>query len=99
MAHNYTRDCQFKVFVKDFVRCDTFSPLCLFSDSVVRIFTTAPERAADEEIQKTYEAEVAASSIPAQIGDIKTEQLSGPEALLNPGTIQTKSFILYWNHL
>jgi phospholipase A-2-activating protein len=57
----------------------------LCSDGVVRVFTAAPERTAEEEVQKTYEAEVAASSIPAQIGDIKTDQLSGPEALLNPG--------------
>ena len=59
--------------------------LCYSSENVVRVFTKAPERAAEEAVQKAYEEEVAASSIPAQIGDINTEQLVGPEALLNAG--------------
>ena len=32
-----------------------------------------------------FEDQLSASSIPAQIGDIKTEDLVGPEALLMPG--------------
>ena len=56
-----------------------------YSDGLIRVFTTAPERAADEELQKAYEEELAASTIPAQIGDIQTDQLPGPHVLLNPG--------------
>ena len=50
------------------------------------MFTTAPERWADDDLQKAYE-ELAASSIPAQIGDIQTDQLPGPNVLLNPGEV------------
>jgi len=32
-----------------------------------------------------FEECVASSTIPAQVGDIKTEDLPGPEALLGPG--------------
>ena len=56
-----------------------------FSDGIIRVFTTNEERAADEDCQKAFEEDVASSSIPAQIGDIKTEDLVGPSALLSEG--------------
>lgn len=39
---------------------------------------------ADE--QKSFEDQVAASAVPKQLGDVKLEELPGPEVLLNPGT-------------
>ncbi|KAL5022612.1 hypothetical protein ScPMuIL_001767 [Solemya velum] len=55
------------------------------SDGCVRVFTRAPERMASVEDQQAYEAEVAAATVPAQLGDIKMDELAGPEALVNPG--------------
>lgn len=55
------------------------------SDGIIRVFTTSEDRAADEGCQKAFEEDVASSTIPAQIGDIKTEELVGPQALLYPG--------------
>ncbi|XP_064626570.1 phospholipase A-2-activating protein-like [Lineus longissimus] len=55
------------------------------SDSMVRVFTRAPERVADPDELKAYEDEVSNSAIPTQIGDIKIENLPGPEVLLEPG--------------
>ena len=57
------------------------------SDGVVRLFTTAPERAAEDTLQKAYEDEVAASFMPSQIGDLNTDKLSGPETLLSAGKL------------
>ena len=59
--------------------------LFLDSDGVIRVFTTAPERMAEESEQKAFEEQLSQSTIPAQIGDIKTDELLGPEALMNPG--------------
>ena len=58
---------------------------CIVSDSIVRVFTKDPARVACEEDQKAFEELVASSSIPTQLGDIKMEELPGPEALINPG--------------
>ena len=58
----------------------------IFSDAVIRIFTASPDRMASQMEIDTYEEQLSASLIPAQIGDIKTEDLVGPEALLVPGT-------------
>lgn len=58
----------------------------LFSDGVIRVFTTKPERMAPTDEQKSFEEQVAASAIPKQLGDVKLEELPGPEVLLNPGT-------------
>ncbi|KAK3733079.1 hypothetical protein QZH41_008412, partial [Actinostola sp. cb2023] len=59
------------------------------SDGVARVFTSEPDRFASQEEIKLFEQEVASQVIPAQtsgqIGDIKLEQLPGPEALLRPG--------------
>ena len=49
------------------------------------MFTTCAERMAAPSELATYEQSVAASEIPAQIGDIKTEDLVGPSALQVPG--------------
>ena len=57
------------------------------SDGAIRIFSCAPERMAEPGLQNAFEEEVAGSSIPAQIGDVKTDELMGPEALLNPGIL------------
>lgn len=58
----------------------------LFSDGVIRVFTTKPERMAPTDEQKSFEEQVAASAVPKQLGDVKLEELPGPEVLLNPGT-------------
>ena len=55
------------------------------SDSVVRVFTRNVERMAPPEEQQIYEAMVESSTVPAQIGDISTDQLPGPDFLLNNG--------------
>lgn len=50
------------------------------------MFTTKPERMAPTDEQKSFEEQVAASAVPKQLGDVKLEELPGPEVLLNPGT-------------
>ena len=59
--------------------------LLCFSDGVIRVFSSSPERQAAEEEQKEWQDLVANSSIPSQVGDLNMEELPGPEALLNPG--------------
>jgi hypothetical protein len=61
------------------------------SDGVMRVFTREGKRMASAEDQKTLEDLVASSTIPTQLGDIKKEDLPGPEALLTPGTNQIRS--------
>lgn len=56
------------------------------SDGVIRVFTTKPERMAPTDEQKSFEEQVAASAVPKQLGDVKLEELPGPEVLLNPGS-------------
>ncbi|KAK3090943.1 hypothetical protein FSP39_015921 [Pinctada imbricata] len=56
------------------------------SDGVIRVFTTSPNRTAPEEEQKAYEEQVSSTAVPTQLGDIKSEDLPGPEVLNNPGT-------------
>ncbi|XP_058944914.2 phospholipase A-2-activating protein [Pocillopora verrucosa] len=67
------------------------------SDGIVRIFTAADDRVASEEELQLFDAEVASHAIPAEaasgmLGDVKLEDLPGPEALLRPGdkSAQTK---------
>ncbi|KAK9719756.1 WD repeat protein Lub1 [Basidiobolus ranarum] len=56
------------------------------SDGVVRVFTRAEERFAEAELLKKYNDQVASFAIPSnQIGDVKKDQLPGPEALESPG--------------
>ena len=40
---------------------------------------------ASPEEQQAFSDEVAATEIPTEVGDIKMEDLPGPEALLDPG--------------
>jgi len=63
-----------------------FDMCCDFrSDGVIRVFTTSVQRMAPQAEIAAYEQSIAASEIPAQIGDIKTEDLVGPSALQVPG--------------
>eukprot|EP00112_Aurelia_sp_Birch-Aquarium-sp1_P008651 Seg1958.5 transcript_id=Seg1958.5/GoldUCD/mRNA.D3Y31 product="Phospholipase A-2-activating protein" protein_id=Seg1958.5/GoldUCD/D3Y31 len=59
------------------------------SDSVTRIFTAANDRVAPTDVLKEFEEEVANQAIPAaanlDLGEIKKEELPGPEALFQPG--------------
>ncbi|ESN99243.1 hypothetical protein HELRODRAFT_67216 [Helobdella robusta] len=55
------------------------------SDGVVRMFTQEPSRMADDEMLNAYEQSITKCSLPAQIGDIKTDDLPGPDALNIPG--------------
>lgn len=55
------------------------------SDGVVRIFSEVEERWASPQELKTFDDQVASQALPAQIGDVKKSDLSGPEALSIPG--------------
>ncbi len=55
------------------------------------MFTTAAEREAPAEEQQAFLDSLAASTIPSQIGDVKTEDVPGPEVLMNPGRIFNKN--------
>ncbi|EJF66161.1 phospholipase A-2-activating protein [Dichomitus squalens LYAD-421 SS1] len=56
------------------------------SDGVVRVFSDQEERWAPADQLKAYDDLVAAQALPAQqIGDVKKDELPGPEALTQPG--------------
>ncbi|KAF9928018.1 hypothetical protein FBU30_002711 [Linnemannia zychae] len=56
------------------------------SDGYVRVFTRNAQRVADTETLKAYDEENAAVAIPSnQVGDLKKDDLPGPEALGQPG--------------
>ncbi|KAG0632820.1 WD40-repeat-containing domain protein [Tuber brumale] len=56
------------------------------SDRIVRVFSREEKRWADEGALKAFEDSVAASTIPSnQVGDVKKDDLPGPEALRQPG--------------
>ncbi|KAH7047719.1 phospholipase A-2-activating protein [Linnemannia elongata] len=56
------------------------------SDGFVRVFTRTAERVADADTLKAYDEENAATAIPSnQVGDIKKDDLPGPEVLGQPG--------------
>ncbi|CAH1775959.1 unnamed protein product [Owenia fusiformis] len=55
------------------------------SDGVIRVFTKDPGRIAEDDVLKMFDEQVAASEIPSQVGDIKLDELPGPEGLLEPG--------------
>jgi len=59
------------------------------SDGVTRVFTSVEERFAPADVLKEFEDEVANQAIPAasnlDLGEIKKDELPGPEALLTPG--------------
>ena len=64
-----------------------FTKLFFYSDGVIRVFSSSPERQAPDEEQQAFLDSVASSNIPSQIGDVKTDDLPGTEALLNPGKL------------
>ncbi|CAG8450569.1 5305_t:CDS:10 [Acaulospora morrowiae] len=56
------------------------------SDGLIRVFTRDSERVAEQMVLKEFENQVSSHAIPAnQIGDLKKDQLPGPEALDVPG--------------
>ncbi|CAL1530460.1 unnamed protein product [Lymnaea stagnalis] len=56
------------------------------SDGMIRVFTQASERVASAEILEAHEAALATAPVSSQpLGDIKTEDLPGPESLKKPG--------------
>ena len=63
-----------------------FTHACSYrSDGTIRVFTNCAERMADDETLKAYEEQLSSSTIAAQIGDLKTEELPPASFLLNPG--------------
>lgn len=64
------------------------------SDGFVRVFSAAEERWASAEDLKAYDDRVASSALPAQqVGDVKKSDLSGEEALLQPGKLADVMYI------
>ncbi|CAD5115874.1 DgyrCDS4814 [Dimorphilus gyrociliatus] len=64
------------------------------SDGIIRIFSKNPERQAPDDIQEAYSQSVSSSTIPAQIGDINTDQLPSKSALLNPGKADGQTMMI-----
>ncbi|KAE8256447.1 hypothetical protein A4X13_0g2627 [Tilletia indica] len=60
--------------------------VCGSSDSVVRVFSRDPKRAADAAEIKAYDDTVASQALnKSQVGDVKKDDLPGVEALSQPG--------------
>ena len=55
----------------------------------MRIFTSDPKKYASVDELKAYDDLIASSQVPSNMGDIKPEDLSGPEALMNPGKLNS----------
>uniref|UniRef100_A0A2C9JHZ5 Phospholipase A-2-activating protein n=1 Tax=Biomphalaria glabrata TaxID=6526 RepID=A0A2C9JHZ5_BIOGL len=56
------------------------------SDGIIRVFTQVPERVASAEVLEAHEASLASAPVSNQpLGDIKVEDLPGPESLRKPG--------------
>ncbi|KAK0062786.1 phospholipase A-2-activating protein [Biomphalaria pfeifferi] len=56
------------------------------SDGIIRVFTQVPERVASAEVLEAHEASLASALVSNQpLGDIKVEDLPGPEILRKPG--------------
>ena len=53
---------------------------------MVRVFSAAPERQAEESVQKAFEDQVVAAAIGTD-GHASLSDLPGPEILLKPGLI------------
>ena len=47
-----------------------------------------------------YDEQISSSQVPSQLGDLKPEDLSGPEALLNPGknTVNNHALSIFFCH-
>lgn len=66
------------------------------SDGVVRVFSASEERWAPEGQLKAYEEQLASQTVPLQqVGDIKKDELPGPEALTQPGASVCLGWV--WN--
>ncbi|KAH9488092.1 hypothetical protein Btru_065405 [Bulinus truncatus] len=56
------------------------------SDGIIRIFTPAADRVASAEVLEAHDAALASAPVSSQpLGDIKVEDLPGPESLQKPG--------------
>jgi phospholipase A-2-activating protein len=56
------------------------------SDHIVRVFSRSQDRWLSEKELKEYDEQVSNQALPAQqVGDVKTSDLPGPEALSIPG--------------
>lgn len=56
------------------------------SDGMIRVFTQEPDKFASAEVLAAHEAALATAPVSSQpLGDIKTEDLAGPESLNKPG--------------
>lgn len=73
------------------------------SDSLARVFTCDEERQASAEEIKEFEDCVSNQAIPAaanlDLGEIKVDQLPGPEALLRPGSKNDQTKLIKRNGL
>lgn len=66
------------------------------SDGIVRIFSNAEERWAPADQLKAYEEQLASQAVPLQqVGDVKKDELPGPEALTQPGASVCLGWV--WN--
>ena len=66
------------------------------SDASIRVFTNNENRFCSDDEAKLFSEEVATSSIPSKstIGDLKMDELPGPEALLQPGKKEGQSLMV-----
>jgi len=68
------------------------------SDGFCRVFTESEEKMADSDVLEDFENSVANQAIPAaanlDLGEIKTDKLPGPEALLQPGAKQDQTKLI-----
>ncbi|XP_005104581.1 phospholipase A-2-activating protein [Aplysia californica] len=56
------------------------------SDGIIRVFTQDPKKYASDEVIAAHEASLASAPVASQpLGDIKVEDLPGPESLDQPG--------------
>ena len=66
------------------------------SDASIRVFTNNENRVCSDDEAKLFSEEVSTSSIPSKstIGDLKMDELPGPEALLQPGKKEGQSLMV-----
>jgi len=66
------------------------------SDASIRVFSSNPSRTADPDELTAFTEEVAASSVPSKstIGDLKIDELPGPEALFQPGRREGQTIMI-----
>ena len=66
------------------------------SDGSIRVFTNNASRAAPDQQLKAFAEEVASASMPSKgaIGDVKIDELPGPEALYQPGKREGQTLMI-----